>query len=288
MIYSGIQLTAYKDRNKQVCSGLILIAGLLLACSSFNKICAQGVAVSPSRIFFNAAAGQSVTERLQVSNTDSQVLILTATLKDWYRDSLGNKIYFEAGSLPTSNAGWMRIDPVQLVLQPHETKEVAVSIQVPDSGRKVTNSMLFLTQVNKRKPVTGIDPSGKKVMILIKVEVGIHLYNIVPGISRKDLEFTAFDDKGPNTDSTRLLAVTIRNRGEVPTDATLRLELTHKISGAGIQLPARPLSMLPGATQVILIPVPAHQSKGKYLAAAILDYGDGTDLKVAQKEIVYE
>ena len=288
MIYSGVQLTAYKDRNKQICSGLILIAGLLLACSAFNKTCAQGVAVSPSRIFFNAAAGQSVTERLQVSNTDSQVLILTATLKDWYRDSLGNKIYFEAGSLPTSNAGWMRIDPVQLVLQPHETKEVAVSIQVPDSCRKVTNSMLFLTQVNKRKPVTGIDPSGKKVMILIKVEIGIHLYNIVPGISRKDLEFTAFDDKGPNTDSTRLLAVTIRNRGEVPTDATLRLELTHKISGAGIQLPARPLSMLPGATQVILIPVPAHQSKGKYLAAAILDYGDGTDLKVAQKEIVYE
>ncbi|AHF17799.1 hypothetical protein [Niabella soli] len=252
------------------------------------KTHAQGVAVTPSRIFFNAAAGQAITERIRVSNTDSQMLVLSATVRDWYRDSLGNKVYFPAGSLPASNANWIRVDPVQLMLRPHETKEVAVSILVPDSSRGVTNSMLFLTQVNERKPVTGTDKSGKKIAMYIKVEVGIHLYNTVPGLNRKDLEFIAFEDKGANSDSTRRLALTIRNRGEVPTDAMLRCELTHKTSGNSIKIPARAISMLPGATEVIYITIPAREVKGKYQAVAILDYGDGTDLKVAQKEIVYE
>ncbi|WP_018627725.1 hypothetical protein [Niabella aurantiaca] len=249
---------------------------------------AQGVSVTPSRIFFSTPAGQSATRQIKISNTDKAVLILNARLKDWYRDSLGNKIYAEAGSLPASNARWMRVDPLQLVLQPGETKEVTVSIQVPEQPVPVTNSMLFLSQVNERKPVTGLDASGKKVAVIIKVEVGVHLYNTLPGLGRKDLEFTTFGDNGFITDSIRQLVITIRNNGEVPTDATLRFELTNKSSGDNIRLPSRAISMLPGSVQVIPINVPARLSKGRYQAAAILDSGDGTDLKVAQKEITYE
>ncbi|MBO9620456.1 MAG: hypothetical protein J7539_15625 [Niabella sp.] len=216
------------------------------------------------------------------------MLVLNATLKDWYRDSLGTKIYSEAGSLPASNARWVHIDPVQLVLQPGETKEVSVSMQVPGDPKPVTNSMLFLTQVNQRRPVTGIDKAGKKVGIIIKVEVGIHLYNTIPGISKKNLEFTAFEDKGRNSDSTRLLAVAIQNKGDVATDGQLRVELTNKTSGATVTIRPKAISMLPGATQIVYVNVPAHLQKGNYQAAAILDSGPATDLKVAQKDIVYE
>ncbi|SDD32763.1 COG1470 family protein [Niabella drilacis] len=249
---------------------------------------AQSVAITPSRIFFNSPAGQAATERIRVSNTDSGVLILNAALRDWYRDSLGNKIYSGPGSLSTSNANWIRIDPQQLILQPGETKEVTVSLQVPESAKPVTNSMLFLTQVNERKPVKGIDRSGRKVDILIRVEIGIQLYNTIPGINKKDLAFIALQDRGLNTDTTRCLAATIQNTGDIATDATLRFELTEKTSGNNIKLPPRVISMLPGASQVVFINFPAQLQQGKYQATVILDGGDGTDLKVAQKEIAYD
>lgn len=249
---------------------------------------AQGVAVTPSRIFFNSPAGQIATERIKISNTDSAQLILNANLKDWHRDSLGNKTYADAGSLPTSNANWMRIDPVQLILQPGESKEVAVSIQVPGKAKPVTNSMLFLTQVNEGKPIKGIDKSGRKVNILIKVEIGIQLYNTLPGLGKKDLEFTSLQERRAHPDSTRSLAATIQNKGEVATDASLRVELTNKISGENTKIPALALSMLPGASQVVFITIPARLQRGTYQASVILDGGDGTDLKVAQKEIVYD
>nr|WP_262903633.1 hypothetical protein [Niabella beijingensis] len=277
-----------KDRSIQCCSGFILLFYLLQAIFAFNQVAAQGVAVTPSRIFFNSTAGQLATERIRVSNTDSGILVLNATLKDWYRDSLGNKIYSDPGSLPASNAGWMRVDPLQLVLQPGESKEVTVSMKVPAAAKPVTNSMLFLTQVNERKPVMGIDKSGKKVAILIKVEIGIQLYNILPALGKKNLEFTALQDRGVMADSARCLAATIQNSGEVPADAILRGELTQKSSGNNIKLQPRTLSMLPGASQLVLIRIPANLAPGQYQATLILDGGDGTDLKVAQKEIVYE
>ncbi|MCD2421418.1 hypothetical protein LQ567_01495 [Niabella pedocola] len=264
------------------------IAKSLLVLLCFNRAGAQSVAVIPSRIFFNSTAGQVATERIKVSNTDSGMIVLNAILKDWYRDSLGNKIYSDPGSLPASNASWMRIDPKQLILQPGESKEVAVSVQVPKDAKPVTNSMLFLTQVNERKPIKGIDRSGRKVDILIKVEIGIQLYNTLPEVSKKNLEFIALQDRGPVTDSTRCMAATIQNTGAVATDATLRFELTKKNSGASIKLPPRIISMLPGSSQVVFITIPAHLQQGAYQATVILDGGEGTDLKVAQKEISYD
>ena len=283
LIISGKNL----GRNIFSCSGLILLQ-LLLATFPCSQAGAQGVAVSPSRIFYNLSEGGSSTERIKISNTDSSELILNASLKDWYRDSLGNKIYFAPGSLNHSNANWLRISPSQIVLKPGESKEVSINIEVPQDAPPVSNSMLFLTQVNKKPPQERTDPSGKKVAVLIKLEIGIHVYNTLPAYHKKNIQFTQVEERAPLNDSTRVIATVLKNTGEVSTDAFLRLELTHKISGENRKFPARAITMLPGATQVILHYIPAHLAAGTYLAAFILDYGEDAELKVAQKDIQYE
>ncbi len=275
-------------RNISSCSGSILTTILLAVLAASNPVQAQGVTVSPSRIFFSVPAGQRFTERIKISNPDSSELVLNASLKDWFRDSLGNKIYFPSASLPHSNAGWMRVFPSQIILQPGESKEVTVTVEVPEAPPPVTNSMLFLTQVNTRPPVEKTDPLGRKVAVLIKIEIGIHLYNTLPSFTKKDIQFVNVEERTSLKDSMRVVAAVLHNAGEVPTDAFLRFELTHKETGKSIKLPVKALAMLPGATQVVLNSVPARLLAGPYQAALILDCGEDTDLKVAQKELLYE
>lgn len=263
---------------------------IFLLAAPAAQLHAQSITVNPSRVFFSNAAGQTSSRVIKVTNAGSQPLVLNTSLQDFYRDTLGNKVYSAAGTLPASNAKWLTIIPLQLNLAAGETKDVTVTMTAPPGQVKpVTNSMLFLTQINAQKPVTTTDKNQRKVGVIIKLEVGIHIYNTLPGLSRQDMEFTAFEDRGTDhKDSTRLLALTVVNNGEVSTDARVRFELTNKSTGEENKLPPAAITMLPGAKQVIYFHAPAGLAKGTYLAEAILDTGNDNDLKVAQKDVVYE
>ena len=267
------------------------IIGLLLIvfCSTINSsIIAQGLSVNPSRIFFSGEKGSIHTRSIKVTNSGNQTIILQASLKDWIRDSVGNKVYAEAGSTANSNASWIRLQSHQTTIQPNESIDIAVVITIPQNAVKVSNSMLFLTQINDTKPISGIDASGRKMSINLKLEVGIQIYNTVPGNETKNLEFISFEDRGMVNDSTKNVELAIHNTGNIPTDAYLRLELTNTSSGETIKIDPKPISMLPNAVQKIVIGFSPKQHKGQYLATAILEYGEDVDLKVAKKEIRYE
>ena len=264
---------------------LLLIVGLVLEA---QPTLGQGISVAPSRIFFSADKGGSQTKTIKVTNSGNQAMVLLASLRDWIRDSVGEKVYSLAGTNSNSNASWIRFQPTQTTIQPNESVDISVVITVPNQAAKVTNSMLFLTQINDTKPISGVDANGRKMAINFKLEVGIQIYNTVPGEESKNLEFISFEDRGMVNDSTKSLVLGIQNNGNIPTDAHLRLELTNISSGATIKLTPKPISMLPNTFQKIALGISPKQNKGKYLATAILEYGEDVDLKVAKKEIVYD
>ncbi len=276
-------MTYLKNRSILLCFGFIFF---LLN----NAVYSQGLVFSPMRVFFTNAAGQSSSQSIEVRNTGTEQLVLNTSLQDWYRDSLGNKVYSAAGTLPGSNAEWIKVFPEQLTIAPQESKQISVSMNVPaDASQKVSNCMLFLTQINAQKPSKIIEVSkGKNVGVIIKLQAGIHIYNTFAGLFKKDLEFVAFEDRGLINDSTRRLAITVANNGEVSTDGHLRFELTNKTTGDELKQEPLAITMLPGAKQIVYIKIPAQLTNGKYLAEAVLDTGNDNDLKVAQKEVVYE
>lgn len=264
---------------------IILLVGIMLPMP--NKCLSQGITVNPSRIFFNLAPEQTSSQVIRITNPGNEPIVFNAYLKDWYRDSTGEKIYSDTGSLPTSNASWLRTSPSQLEIQPGQTKEVTVYMQVPADAKPVANSMLFLSQVNEQKPVYK-NTGGRKVGIHIRLEVGVHIYNVQPQLSKKEFTFLSFEDLGLINDTTKRLAVKVKNIGEIPVDAYIRLELTNKATGDELKIASQAISMLPNAEQFVYFSIPAHLEKGKYLATAILDFGNDSDLKVAEKAIEYE
>ncbi|UZJ65529.1 hypothetical protein OKW96_04890 [Sphingobacterium sp. KU25419] len=248
---------------------------------------AQGISVSPSRIFFKGEAGQTVSQVISFSNASASEFYFVANIKDWDRDSLGVKQYYPMGQRKQSNGSWLSLSDNTVALAPGETKSVNLSITIPKNSRpqELTNSMLFFTQVKEQK-----DHLQHGVNMNILLEIGIQVYHTPNGMMPGDLEFLAFEDKGMSTkepdQQVRKMLVKIKNTGQINKDAYVRFELTNIESGEEIPVKSIAVAMLPHAEQWIELNLPATL-KGRYLAVAILDAGTQYDLKIAEKEITY-
>jgi len=254
---------------------------------------AQGsLAASPARLFFTAAAGQTVVQTVRLSNSGSTPMILKASLRDWERDSLGTKVYHPAGTLTNSNTGWLKLSSDIVELAPGQEKTVTITMNIPanTSQLQVKNSMLFFTQINEQN--RQVDNKKQKQMVInIRFEVGIHVYYTPPGLSKKELNFVAFVERGKITTPDgryKQLALTIQNTGEVNAEAQLRLEVTDAVTGEEFKFPDRTIAMLPGEKQIVYINVPEKLAGRKLVAVCMLDSGAAVDLKVAEKAFKYE
>jgi P pilus assembly chaperone PapD len=248
---------------------------------------AQGISVSPSRIFFKGEAGQTVSQVISFSNASTSEFYFVANIKDWDRDSLGVKQYYPMGQREQSNGSWLSLSDNTVALAPGETKSVNLSITIPTNSKpqELTNSMLFFTQVKEQK-----DHLQHGVNMNILLEIGIQVYHTPNGMMPGDLEFLAFEDKGMSIkeadQQVRKMLVKIKNTGQINKDAYVRFELTNIESGEEIPVKSIAVAMLPHAEQWIELNLPATL-KGRYLAVAILDAGTQYDLKIAEKEITY-
>lgn len=248
---------------------------------------AQGISVSPSRIFFKGEAGQTVSQTISFSNTSTSEFYFVANIKDWDRDSVGVKKYYPIGQRKQSNASWLLLSENAVRLAPGETKNVNLNMTIPHDGTSLvlTNSMLFFTQVKEQK---GELQKGVNMNVLL--EMGIQIYHVPTGLSTGDLEFLAFEDKGLITpeggNSVRKMLVKVKNTGQINKDAYVRFELTNIETGEEVPVKSIAIAMLPEAEQWIQLDLPATL-KGRYLAVAILDAGTQYDLKIAEKEITY-
>ncbi|MEN5086467.1 hypothetical protein ABE426_08350 [Sphingobacterium faecium] len=248
---------------------------------------AQGISVSPSRIFFKGEVGQTVSQTISFSNASASTFYFVASIKDWDRDSLGIKQYFPVDQRKQSNGSWLALSDNSIRLAPGETKSVNLSMTIPKENKSLalTNSMLFFTQVKEQKADV---PQGVNMNILL--EFGIQVYHVPVGLPVGDLLFLAFEDKGivskEADQQVRKMMVKVKNTGQINKDAYVRFELTNIETGEEIPVKSIAVAMLPDAEQWIQLDLPATL-KGRYLAVAILDAGAQYDLKIAEKEITY-
>ena len=131
------------------------ILTLSLAATLLNTASGQGLSISPSRIFFNGAPGETVSQTVLFGNTSNKPLSFITRIQDWDRDSLGTKVYYDSSTMPLSNAKWITLSSNAVTVQPGENKQVIVSLTIPADPvetKKLTHSMLFFTQVKEQEP----------------------------------------------------------------------------------------------------------------------------------------
>jgi hypothetical protein len=259
---------------------------LSLVSALFTNAMGQGFSVSPSRLVFSGNPGETVSQSVTFSNNSPNSLSFINRIQDWDRDSLGNKTYYEGNTRPLSNAKWISLSSNSVEIRPGEVKQVIVSLNIPADAKVLTHTMIFFTQVKEQQTE---QVKGISLGLNILMEVGVQVYYLPKGLNAGEFEFLAFDDHGiveQGGIKMRTLALKIHNKGSINKDATIKFELTNKETGEEIKLVPEIIAMLPDATQWVMMRLPANL-KGKFLAVALLDAGSTYDLKVAEKEIIY-
>lgn len=246
---------------------------------------AQGISMSPTRMFFTGNPGETVTQTVILNNSSANDYIFNINYKDWKRETDGNKLYFKSDSLESSNASWVSTLQNTVTIPAGTTQEIVVTMQIPENASKkaITNSMLFFTQLPEQADKT---QTSNGIGIIALFEFGLHIYYTPPTNSIKSLEITNIEEISSAEEFTKIVTVSIINDGETVTDATVEFELTNTDTGEEIKLKLQSISMLPQTNQLVQFTLPKELS-GNYLGVCIIKMAGSNDLRVGEKSFVF-
>lgn len=281
-----------------------IINTLLLSFLSVLTYSQVGFQVSPGKLFFHQSAGENGTQSVMVKNGGGSPVLVRCSFGDWHRDSLGNKIYVNPGTLPNSNSKYLKVIPEEFTIQPGEVRNVEVSMLLPQNkDTNVTNSMLFITQMDEKSLNEGKQKSQQAFM-KFRMQMAIHVYNEPPQIQYKNIDiqkvwyqYSVDTLRGLNPQTNKPettirpkkeMRAWIENTGDLIAEGTVRFELTDKKTLKEFKLEAVPFNSLPGDRLIIAARMMADMPKGTYTVVTLVDIGLDQPLKVAESEINFE
>lgn len=242
---------------------------------------AQGVSMSPTRLFFTGNPGETVSQNVIMYNSSDNDYVFNINLKDWNREEDGTKVYFEPEILDHSNSAWISTLETNINLPAKSTLEVLVTMKIPKNASTdaLTNSMLFFTQIGKQTDEIKLD---KGIGIIALFEFGLHIYYTPPSNTVNSLDIVSIESLLEETEGIYNVKTRIHNDGNIVNDAAVELELTNTVSGEEIKLTPINLSMMPGTYQSVIHKLP-EDLKGEYSGVIIIKMAGTNDLRVGEK-----
>lgn len=246
----------------------------------------QGMLAYPVRNFLRIPKGESGTQRINISNPNNTPLDIGISVNDWYSDSTGDPQILTAGTLRTSMADWLQIQPGTFItLQPRETRQITVIVTPPpnaDTSTPVHTALLFLTQLN---PPEAANTGGAALRVAVRL--GVKLFHSFSDGDEKELEITGLRDLKIAKDSVTTvpgLELAVQNTGRIWMDVTPKWEIVNSGTGKKTVIDGSEFSSLPGEVRIIRQELPKSLDKGRYTATVMVSYGKKDELKVAELE----
>lgn len=238
--------------------------------------------VSPAKLYFTQKASGEQTTKLHIRNTSGNRLVLQSSCVDWRRDSLGVKVYYKPGALPTSCCTLVRVTPSVIDMAPGEERDVLVTMLADDRpATAIRNSMLLLTQANEQEVAK---LTGNASQFIIKVEIGVHVYLLPEATAQPDIAITNMEVV--QSAKPYHINVQVHNNGGTLLESQLRLEYLNLETMEELKTEPVPVNTMPRDDFRVVANVPPSLKAGKYLIVAVLDSGQNHALKVAELETV--
>ncbi len=216
-----------------------------------------------------------------VTNDGDKPVQATLTVEDWDRAENGNNRFFPVGTIPQSCKSMLRIFPMSMRLEPHQSQGVRVAVTDADSLATECWSVVF---VETTEPHT---MAGRQVMYVLRT--GVKVYVTPPGLSREGSveamevqpHVAAPGASAPDT-VRRDLALTFVNSGTMHLATRGSVEIRRPDNSVAGKAVVAEFPVLPGARRRLMTPLP-NLPPGRYVALVLLDYG-GAEIAAAQIE----
>ncbi|GAJ11615.1 unnamed protein product, partial [marine sediment metagenome] len=192
-------------------------------------------------------------------------------LADFHLKKDGSIEFFRAGTWKRSAAGWIKIDPFELVMKPEETKEVKVKLTIPGdvSGGYYAAIMVELVPEVPPEAVMGVIRTWRMASILELTITGWQTHRAKISISELKVEPSPED--GGLTFTT-----TIENKGNVHARGEGSLAITTREGRRLAELPLKAGrgTIFPESMRDFKAVLETELPPGEYFADATFRYGN--------------
>ena len=229
----------------------------------------------PVKMNDNASRGQTITENVKVANLTNKPVRVLALRSDWDYAESGKIRYLPVGSVKKTASTWITLADNDLVLQPKEVSTLRYSIEVPKDAEDGTywGIVIFRPEDSDAKP--------GQLVFDFKVQVS-HVFYVNVGTKRSAGKITGLLTRPPATAQSPLATVVkYSNTGNVAQKVTLRLEIRDRSGKVVVKTDFEedgPAVVLPGRSRVFQVSVWGPLPPGQYVALAIVNYGEKTDV----------
>ncbi len=244
----------------------------------------QDFEVAPTKLNYDCEGGQTQTKIVSVKNHSNQKGKFILTVSDLVLDSLGNKKKVASNTkVENSCKDWITISPAFFDLNPNESAEVKVVMQVP-SGHSETRWAII--QVNATDEQTSME-ADKAMRTGIKVKPRIGIRVVQSPKSNKNYKGSIGDltETTGAKDTVRTFTAKVSNTGDKVLEAKVYLILSDLETAKEIKAKPDRITVMPGNKRIVKLMLPAGVPPGKYSLAVILDYGNNSTLEAAQMNI---
>lgn len=241
---------------------------------------AQDFEASPVVMNFNAEPGENQRKQLTLTNHSSQPQKYTIKISDYLIDKDGGRKIVPLGSSKRSCADWITISPSLIELNPNQTAQLDVIMTVPKDGFSSRWCMLHIEVAKEQSAFDADKTLATGVLLVPRIVV------MVQQSPRSNNNYRAsigdLKEITKKTDNMQVFEATIINTGDKVVDANVYLSLANLQTGKEEKFGTVKSTILPDGARKITLQMPRITSKGKFVVAAIMDYGHRQPLSGTQ------
>lgn len=262
----------------------------------------NGVAVSPSKLIFDAKAGMSQTKEVKIVNDSKKPQKFQINIVDFSMSRLGKPQNMDQGVFKYGLSNKINFSPSFVEVKPGQTQKIILTLNVPDNAdANIAGwAMLTIDQVVERPP---LDLKGNKDAVAMGIipsfAFGIYLYHNPPNVVNNNIEIQKFTykdtviadiavSKAVKNEHVRKLRMVAENVGDGIGFCVSYAELTNLKTGKTTKLNVKSFTILPGNFRDFFYELPKDIEKGTYNAVGVIDFGSDKEMKAAELEFKIE
>ncbi len=244
---------------------------LLLFITLIQIVIAQDFEVSPVVMNFNAEPGEIQKKQLTLINHSAQPQKYNLKISDYVMDADGNRKIVPLGSSKRSCADWLNISPSFIELNPNQTAQLDVMMTVPKDGFSSRWCMVHVEVAKEQSAFEADKTLATGVLLVPRIVV------MVKQSPRSNTSYKAaingLKEITKRTDKLLVFEAMISNTGDNVIDANVYLTIANLQTGKEEKFSVVKTTVFPDASRKVTLQMPRITTKGKYVLAAILDYG---------------
>jgi len=252
-----------------------VVAALLLTVTLLATAHARaGFVASPMELHLANAPGSRSNGTVTVTNTGDDLLTMKLYLGDSRQLPQGNWEEVVPGSLDRSLIDWVSLHSQVLELQPGESREVTLNLEVPADAEGSYWSKLYLEETSTPRSATG-GSNGRSYNVFMRQRVAVRIFEDVAGTGTLDAVIRRVEATGCS-EGRPALSVSVENPGTLIARCTGHIELQDL---QGTVLEELPLGtqgefwVFPGVARELTVQAEHSLAPGTYTALAVVDFG---------------